>query len=345
MDLTRRAVLKAGGASGVASLSGCLNSPFADGGGNGEGYAAFFALWDWAQAVSGSHVDFKNPVKAGQRGHGWSPQGDITRNIASTEIFVYIDNPDFSWAQDIASELSRDYEDVLVVDLFEAVRGRLLRLDEDPHDEQARGDVVEADDRDGSDKHVDPHAWVDPVLAQEMVDTIADALAEIDPENEATYRDNAAAYTDRQASVHRQFENLVDTADRNVAVLAAHDSFRYLEARYGFELRTPVGTSPDAAESFDDISGLIDTIEAHDIETVLYNPFATPDAGEDLPQIVELLFEHSDIENAEPLSPTDGTTAAWDENGWGWVEQMEEINLPALRMALGADEQSQTESR
>ena len=462
MNLTRRSVLKTGVGGAAVGLSGCLASPFEDGEDLTNGYAAFFALWDWTEAVAGDHFEVENPVEAGQMGHGWSPDGDITRNIASTRIFFYLDTPEFSWAQNVAAELERDYDDVMVVDLLDGLGDRLLRFDSEALPEPDRGheyppeslqleeydifdlrsneqlgywhtghwhggipdvelggsvpfgivlrdtedrvvplgsdetyqvdariidgeptdvldieshgeyvefhgrslgstavaiqirrgdevihetdadpasvDVVDGADGEGDgDMFFDPHAWVDPVLAREMVGSIADALSAADPDNEAAYRENAADYAERLEAVHDQFVELAENAERNVAVLAAHDSFGYLEDRYGFELRTPTGVSPNADVAFNDISGLIDTIEAHDIDTVLYDPFEAPNPGEDLPQMVEVLFEHTDIEAAEPLSPVEGTTAEWDDRGWGWVEQMEEMNLPSLRAALGAE--------
>jgi len=460
MNLTRRSMLKVGVGGAAVGLSGCVASPFEGENSSDTGYAAFFALWDWGEHVAGDHIELENPIDAGQMGHGWSPDGDITRNIASSGMFIYLDTPEFSWAQDVAAELERDYGDVMVVDLLDGLDDQLLRFDsgalpepdrgheyppeslqleefdiydlrgndqlgywhtdhwhggipdveldgtvpigivlldddervvplgaeetyqldariadgepDDILDIESHGDFVELHgrslgttavvlqirrgdeliyetDNDPADVEVleeidsdsgiffDPHAWVDPVLAQEMVASLADAFADADPDNEADYRENADAYIERLESVHTQFEELAENAERNVAVLAAHDAFGYLENRYGFELRTPTGISPDADVAFNDISGLIDTIEAHDIDTVLYDPFEAPNPGEDIPQMVEVLFEHTDATNAEPLSPAEGTTTEWDEMGWGWVEQMEEMNLPSLRAALGAE--------
>ncbi len=461
MDRTRRSVLKLGGCGVAAGLSGCVGSlSLGDGGENPDGYAAFFAPWDWTQNVGGEHMSFGNPVSAGQMGHGWSPDGDLTRQIASTDVFFYLDTPEFSWAQDVATELRRDYSDMRVVDLLDGLGPHLigfgsdalpdpdygheyppesLALDEfdifdlrndeqlgywhtdhwhggipdvpidgtvpigiviydeservvplgeaesyhvdariadgesddvleieslgdriefrgreagstavvfeivhdgdviyDTADEPAPVEVLEDSDAEGADEFHDPHVWVDPVLAQEMVDSIAATLSELDPDNADAYADNADAYTDRMQSVHRQFEEMTESAERDVAVFAGHDSFAYVERRYDFELITPVGVSPDAAESFEDVSNLIEVIEAHDIDTVLYDPFEAPDPEEDVPQMVEVIFENTDVTDAKPLTPAEGTTGEWEEHGWGWIEQMEEINLPSLRAALGA---------
>jgi len=194
--------------------------------------------------------------------------------------------------------------------------------------------VVESYDEDPTPDAFDPHAWVDPVLAQDMVDTIAEELAAHDPDNAETYRENAAGYQEDLAAVDRAFERLVEDAELDVAIFASHDSFQYIEHRYGLDLVTPTGISPDEAATFGDISGLVETIEANGIDTVLYDPFEAARPGEDLPQLVEALLENSHADNARMLTPVEGVTEEWAEDGWGWVEQMEEVNLPSLQVAL-----------
>ncbi|WP_259533883.1 metal ABC transporter substrate-binding protein [Halalkaliarchaeum sp. AArc-CO] len=460
MKRTRRSVLKSGlGVATVGATAGCLGGVVDE---NVRGYASFFALWDWAQQVGGDRFPFENPVEIGRMGHGWSPDGDLVRDIAGTECFLYLDTPEFSWAQDVARELERDYDDVRVIDAMEGLEPYLIPFDAEPmpepdygqeyapddllfeefdiydrrsneqlgywhvehwhggvpevavdatvpigiviEDEQGRvvplgddepyrvdarladgaaEDVVEIESRgdrvvfhgrsvgrtevvfeiyhegelvydtdeepagvevvestaggsEGASEFHDPHVWTDPVLAIRVVERIAAELGEIDPEHADEYAENASAYVERLREIDGKFEALMDDADRDVAVLAGHDSFQYLEQRYGFELQTPVGVTADAAESFDDVSRLIDTIEEHSIDTVLYDPFEAHDPDEELPQMVEVIFEHTDVEEALPLTPAEGTTSDWQDNGWGWVEQMEKINLPSLRAALGA---------
>ncbi|MWV65045.1 zinc ABC transporter solute-binding protein [Halorubrum sp. JWXQ-INN 858] len=460
MQPTRRALLRAGaGSAAVVAAAGCLGlgSP-TDESAENAGYTSFFTIQDWAEQVAGDRFGFTNPVSVGQMGHGWSPDGNLARDIASTRAFFYLDTPEFSWAQEVAAELDRDYDDVVTYDLLDGLGPHLigfdsgalpapdyghdyppesLRLDEFDiydlrsddqlgywhtehwhggvpdvpvgsmvpvgiviEDDQGRvvplGDgeryrvdarvadgepenvdinahgrqveftgvetgrtavvfeVIEGDeviydtaaepapfevieeDATGATEFHDPHVWIDPVLGQEMVGGIRDALVELDPDNADHYEENAAAYAERMDTVHREFEAIDEEADREVAVLAGHDSFRYLERRYGFELRTPTGISPDAAESFEDIADLIEVIEERDIHTVLYDPFEAPDPETDVPQMVEVIFENTNVENAEPLTPAEGITATWQEEGWGWVEQMEEINVPSLRKALDA---------
>lgn len=400
MGLTRRSVLA--GAGGLAALAGCLSEPGGDDRDGGEGsdgrsgYAAFFPLWDWSEQVGGDAFGFENPVGVGEPGHGWSPDQGLTREAADTDVFVYLDGPEFAWAQDVAAQLEEDYDDVAVVDAMAGLESELLQWEgghDHAHDEteghdaengtddhshgdgnrshregtHAREDANHTHDENHSHEHGDhshddgnhshddsnhshddgnhtegggasarhdPHVWVDPVLAREMVGTIAEGLGEVDPDNAETYEDNAAEYGERLAGVDEAFEELVASAGE-VAVLAGHDSFRYVEQRYGFELHTPVSASPEESPSASEIAGTIEVIEDEGIDTVLYDPFEAPEG--EVPPLAETIVENSPATETAPVTPGAGTTAEWDEEGWGWVEQMEEVTLPSLRQALGAE--------
>lgn len=188
------------------------------------------------------------------------------------------------------------------------------------------------------DAFYDPHIWVDPVHAEAIVTHFAEEFATVVPDAAETFEENASAYIERIQGVHEAFEVMAEEAELDVGVAVAHNAFQYLEDRYGFELRTPVGVTPDAVESIDDIARLAQTIETHEIDTILYDPFESPNPGEDLPQAARLLIEESDRDiDAAPITAAEGTTPEWNEEGYGWVEQMENINLPSLRKALRAD--------
>ncbi|WP_226040743.1 metal ABC transporter substrate-binding protein [Natrinema sp. DC36] len=373
MNPTRRALLR-GGASALAAgtVAGCLDDIDATNADLETGYAAFFTLWDWGQQVSGDAVDFENPVGTGQPGHGWSPSGDLTRDIADAGAFVYFDTPEFSWAQDIAATLETDYDTVAVIDGLEGLEGELLGWDHeadagthahetendhsnDSHEDEGdhsndshedEGDHSDhshdSEDGHGDETHdghdhdrssVDPHVWLDPVLAQDIVDTIASGLADADPDNAGTYEENAAAYTDDLAALDQRFEDLIDAADRQIAVFAGHDSFTYLQERYGFEIHTPTGVSPQEPSN-NDISATLELVDEEGIETILYSPFE--DREGEYPPLVNTILRDTDATDAMPITHLSGTLARWQERDWGYVEQMEEINIPAFKKALDA---------
>ncbi len=97
----------------------------------------------------------------------------------------------------------------------------------------------------------DPHAWLDPANAKIWLDLIAAKLAQLDPENAATYTANAAqAQTRIDALDARIASQLAPVKDRPVVVY--HDAYGYFAAHYGLQIIGSVAlgdaTAPGAAK-------------------------------------------------------------------------------------------------
>ncbi|GAB3026619.1 hypothetical protein GCM10025298_13490 [Natronobiforma cellulositropha] len=176
----------------------------------------------------------------------------------------------------------------------------------------------------------DAKFFSDPVLAQRGVANIRDGLIDLDPANEAVYEENAARYIERLEDLHERFERALAERDHDVVVLAGHDSFQYLGARYGFEIHTPVGLSPDAQPSSGEIAETVELIDEEGLAYVLWDYF-------DGDRLAEAIVAESSAEEALMVSPAESIVESWEEAGYGdYLGQMEEITLPALEKALGA---------
>ncbi|WP_394742450.1 metal ABC transporter solute-binding protein, Zn/Mn family [Natronococcus roseus] len=178
----------------------------------------------------------------------------------------------------------------------------------------------------------DAKFFADPVLAQRGVENVRDGLTHLDPDNEATYEENAAAYVEELEELHEAYNERLSEREHDAVVLAGHDSFQYLGERYGFEIRTPVGLSPDAEPSSEEIADTVAFLEAEGIEYVLWDYF-------DGDRLAETIAEEADsVEDTLMVSPAESTIEDWQEAGYGdYLGQMREINLPAFETALGAE--------
>jgi len=179
---------------------------------------------------------------------------------------------------------------------------------------------------------VDVKFFSDPVLAQQGVRTIRDGLIELDDAHESTYRENAADYIEQLDALHEQFRAELADRDRQQVLLASHDSFSYLGRRYGFEIETPVGLSPNDEPSTRDIAAAVDFVDDHEISHVLWDYFDGDETAEAIVAEAETATETAMVSAAE------SSLDDWNADGYGdYIGQMREINLPAFKAALGAD--------
>ena len=186
------------------------------------------------------------------------------------------------------------------------------------------GEASDADDGDGAHGHDHDHThgeydakfFTDPLLARTGVENVRDGLIALDPGHEERYLENAGAFVEELEALHEEYERRLSDRRHDVAVLAGHDSFGYLGARYGFEVHTPVGLSPHAEPSSEALAETIELIDAHGIDVVLFDQF-------DGDRMADLLVAES-------------VTAEWEEAGHGnYLSQLREHTLPAFERALG----------
>jgi len=338
MNPTRRQVL--GGTAAVVggSLAGCLGDPGAAGGDSeGEGvFTSFFTLADFTRHVVGDVAEVQNPIPPGEMGHQYEVGSQAQVDAARSAAFVYLDIPGFqNWALDSAENLRSNHEGVTVIDALANVELREIgsghEHGDDNHEEdhtEEHTEEHEEDTHDGGD--FDPHYWTDPVRSATSVRTIGEALAEADPDNAETYRSNTDAYVEELETLDETFESELSERSIDTVVVAGHDSYQYLAARYGFEVHSPVGVSPNAEPGSAEISETIDIVDDNGIDVVLYDTFSSP-------RLAETIVSESNAEEAVAISSAEGTKQEWLDDGWGYVEQMKELNLPAFKAALKAE--------
>jgi zinc transport system substrate-binding protein len=90
-----------------------------------------------------------------------------------------------------------------------------------------------------------PHVWLDPVLAQQQVATIRDALIQIDSNNADNYRTNANAYIQQLKQLDSEFQQRLAPV-KGCNFITFHDAFPYLAQRYGLKQEAIVEIPEDS---------------------------------------------------------------------------------------------------
>jgi len=318
MRHTRRDVLAAGGASLAAATGGCLDALSGTGGSGDEVQASFYLLYDFARSVAGEEIGVDSVVPFGQHGHGWDgPTAGQQREIYNAELFVYMAEGFQPWADDVVTNVQGDDEDVEVV----AVRDGVDLLPADGHDHD--------DDHDHADGDVDPHFWLDPSRTVRAVENVRDALIEVDPDNESAYREQAESSVAEIEALDQRVEEALADAERDAVLVAGHNAFRYLGDAYGFEVHALSGLSPDEEISAAAQTEAVELIEEHDIRHVLSPAL---ESG----QHAETLVADTDAEEVLEITAISGVTDEWLDDDWGYLELMDNVNLPSFTTALQA---------
>ena len=110
----------------------------------------------------------------------------------------------------------------------------------------------------------DPHLWLDPGNAQQIVALAADALASEDPQNADGYRRNATRAAARLDTLTQRIKSQF-TGKPVAPFILFHDSFQYLERALGLSAAGFVTVDPDrppGARHLSDIHAVISDAEA-----------------------------------------------------------------------------------
>lgn len=225
-----------------------------------------FPLYDFARVISGEKADVSMLLPPGVEAHAFEPRPrDIVR-LNRADVFIYTGQFMEPWAADVLKGVSN--KDLLAVD---ASTGIVL-LDEE--DEEGGAD---ADHHHGG---KDPHIWLDPVLAEVMVDTIAQSFARKDPSNRVFYQANAESYKAKLKDLDARYAAMLSTCQIRTIIYAGHFAFGYFAKRYKLEHVSPYkGFSPDAEPTPKTIRNIIENIRQTGSRVVYYKELIDPKVG------------------------------------------------------------------
>lgn len=116
-----------------------------------------------------------------------------------------------------------------------------------------------------------PHVWLDPVLARQMVTNILNAFVKADPGHEAQYKANAAKYLETLSKLNRDFEAGLAPL-RGQSIVTLHDAFPYLARRYGLHLAGVLEQVPDVDPSARYLKAFQEVVRAEKIPVLFVEP-------------------------------------------------------------------------
>jgi zinc transport system substrate-binding protein len=263
--------------------------------------ASFYPMYEFARQVAGERAHVLSLVPPGVHGHDWEPSPQDVAQVQRARVFVYNGAGFEPWAEKLIKEAARPATVVVAASAGLTVA------------------------RAGANGDVDPHVWLDPVLARSEVEAIRAALERSDPAGKTAYADNTRAFNARLDALNVSFETgLRDCARREVVV--SHAAFGYLTRRYRLEQIPVMGLAPEAEPSPAALAGIVRQARQRKVQAIFLEPLVSPRLAETLAREVGVRIL--------PLNPVEGVTTSEATAGTGYVELMAR-NLESLRTGLG----------
>lgn len=269
--------------------------------------ASFFPMANFARQVAGGRADVVAVIPSGLEPHDYEPTANNLTNLYDSQLFVYSGAGLEPWADKIRPDL-------------EAKGVRVLRLSDSV---ELLSGVSGEKVRDANQS--DPHIWLDPVLAQRMVERIRDTLVELDPEGATEYGENASNALTKLTTLDAEFRTGLSGC-KGDTILLSHAAFQYLAKRYGFKTLSISGFSEEGEPSAKDFAGLIDEAKKRGLHFIFFERKSNPKLAETL--AAEIGGETLDLHHIDG-----GFTPEESSNPNLYEDQMR-MNLRNLRTAM-----------
>ena len=186
--------------------------------------------------------------------------------------------------------------------------------------EKSKSISVIIDDHNG----LDPHVWLDPVLAQDQVDRIKAALIQADPAGKSYYEKNAQLFNSELQKLDQEYQAAFDSADKRVFIVQ-HQAFGYIAKRYGLEQVSVGGLSTEIEPTASRISEITNLMKKYDLPIIYYQH------GENS-SIAKTIAQETGTD-IEVLYDLEGITQDMQDQGVDYITLMRK-NLQALKLSV-----------
>jgi len=215
--------------------------------------ATIFPLADFVKNVAGDKVEVVTLLRPGDSPHTYEPTSRDMKAVDRARLLVVNGAGLDFWVEDLEAAAS---DNLVVVDTSDVLAEEGLLLYGGDHDDEGG---------------TNPHFWLDPVLAQKQVETIASALATADPGNKDFYLGNAATYIGGLKSLDEEIRDT--TGEFSIReFISFHASWTYFARRYGLVEAAVIEEAPGKDPTPDEQRRIIDLARELNVKAIFAEP-------------------------------------------------------------------------
>lgn len=253
----------------------------------------FLPAYCFTVNVAGPLATVRNLLPEGVSPHNYQLSPSDVRKLSEADLIVMNGLGLDDWLRK-AARVAGAARNVRVVELAEGLGPQII------HD---AGHSHGADEPPAERADVNPHFWLDPLLAAHAVTNILRGLEAIDPTRAADYRRNAAAYVERLQALDAALRTALAGFQRR-EIVTHHNAFPYFARRYGLTLLGVVEEVPELAPSPRHLNRLHALIRRHHVPVVFTEPQSSPRLARQIAQDLGVPVEPLDTLETGPLTPT-----------------------------------------
>ncbi|AYY11653.1 metal ABC transporter substrate-binding protein [Actinobacteria bacterium YIM 96077] len=175
---------------------------------------SFTVLADIARNVGGDAINVESIVKPGAEVHGYEPTPSDTRRVDGADLVLENGLGLELWFEDFMAQV--DAPRVVVSKGVDTI-------------------PIESGTYEGE---ANPHAWMSPLNVAIYAENIAEAFAELDPDNAELFESNADAFADELREVHEELvEAVAELPEQQRVLVTCEGAFSYLARDAGLQER------------------------------------------------------------------------------------------------------------
>jgi zinc transport system substrate-binding protein len=264
-------------------------------------YTTIYPLEDFTKKIGGEFVEVQSIYPPNVDAHSYEPTTKDMINLADSDLFIYTGVGIEGFADKAAETLQKEE-----VQILKAGEGIELIPSSDEHHHEGEEGHSEGEHHEGEEGHsesehheddeehsegeaesheheedehhhgdLDPHVWLDPVLAVDLANNIKTSLSKIMPEHKAEFETNFNKLKSELEQLDQEFKTTID-ASKTKYLLVAHAAYGYWEKRYGIEQIAIAGLSPTQEPSQKELQAIIEKSSEHNIHYVVFEQNLTP---------------------------------------------------------------------
>ena len=290
-----------------------------------------FPEYDWVKNIVGDASDKAEITMLLDNGvdlHSYQPTAEDIMKVASCDMFIYVGGESDEWVDDALKEAVN--KDMVVINLLD-VLGSNVKEEEVVEGMEAEEEEEGEEAEEGEEEEVeyDEHVWLSLTNASRICDAIADGLGKVDPDNSATYAENANAYKQKLNTLDGEYKSATSAAANKTLLFGDRFPFRYLVDDYGLDYYAAfVGCSAETEASFETVAFLSGKVD----ELGLKNIMTIEGADKKIAETIKNNTKTKD-QNILTLDSMQSTTSKDVESGTTYLSVMQ-ANLDVLKEAL-----------